>query len=62
MLARTIELSIARAEEAMASVTAATRKAAGAISLPEMARDGEGTKSIEESVKAIVAERCVAFA
>ncbi|WP_426411854.1 type II toxin-antitoxin system HipA family toxin [Bradyrhizobium ganzhouense] len=61
-LARTIQLSIARAEEAMASVTAATRKAAGAISLPAMARDGEGAKSIEERVKAIVAERCGAFA
>lgn len=61
-LARTIEISTARAEEAMASVTAATRKAAGAISLPEMARDGEGAKSIEERVKAIVAERCGAFA
>ncbi|WP_346657371.1 HipA domain-containing protein [Bradyrhizobium monzae] len=61
-LSRTIELPIARAEEAMASVTAATRKAAGAISLPEMARDGEGAKSIEERVKAIVAERCGAFA
>ncbi|WP_458180790.1 HipA domain-containing protein [Bradyrhizobium sp. 14AA] len=61
-LARTIELSIARAEEAMASVTAATRKAASAISLPAMARDGEGAKSIEERVKAIVAERCGAFA
>lgn len=61
-LARTIELSIARAEEAMASVTAATRKAAGTISLPEMARDGEGANSIEKRVKAIVAERCDAFA
>jgi serine/threonine-protein kinase HipA len=61
-LARTIELPIARAEEAMASVAAAMRKGADVISLPEMARDREGARSAEERVKAIVAERCGAFA
>ena len=61
-LARTIELPIARAEEAMASVSAAIRKGADVISLPEMARDREGARSAEERVKAIVTERCGAFA
>lgn len=61
-LARTIELPIGRAEQTMASVAAATRKAANAISLPKIARDREGAKSAEERVKAIVAERCSALA
>ncbi len=60
-LARTIELPIARAEEAMASVAATMRKAADAIALPETALYREGARSAEERVKAIVAERCGAF-
>ncbi|BBD41083.1 phosphatidylinositol kinase (plasmid) [Aminobacter sp. Y103A] len=61
-LARTIELPIAHAEETMANVAAATRKAADALSLPKIARDREGAKSAEERVKVIAAERCGAFA
>ncbi|MGL3111222.1 HipA domain-containing protein [Bradyrhizobium sp. BR 1432] len=61
-LARTIELPVARAEDAMATVAVATRKAADALSLPKIARDREGATSAEGRVKAIVAERCGAFA
>ncbi|MET4258256.1 serine/threonine protein kinase HipA of HipAB toxin-antitoxin module [Bradyrhizobium sp. S3.12.5] len=61
-LARTIELPVARAEDAITTVAAATRKAADALSLPKIARDREGATSAEGRVKAIVAERCGAFA
>lgn len=61
-LARTIELPIEHAEETMANVAAATRKAADALSLPKIARDREGVRSAEERVKAIAAERCAALA
>ena len=61
-LARTIELPVARAEDAMTTVAAATCKAADALSLPKIARDREGATSAEGRVKAIVAERSGAFA
>lgn len=61
-LARTIELPIARAEETMANIAAATRKAVDALSLPKIARDREGAKPAEERVKAMAAERCGALA
>jgi hypothetical protein len=51
-LARTIELPVARAEDAMATVASATRKAADTLSLPKIARDREGATSAEGRVKA----------
>lgn len=61
-LARTIELPVARAEDAMTTVAATTRDAADVLSLPKIARDREGATSAEGRVKAIVAERCGPFA
>lgn len=60
-LARTIELPIARAEEAIASISAALRDAAAAIALPDMARDRESGRTAIERVKGIVVERIGAF-
>lgn len=60
-LARTIELPLARAEEAMTSVAVAMRDAVTVLSLPDFARDRENARSAEERVKAIVIERSGAF-
>mgnify|MGYP001190358475 CR=1 FL=1 len=60
-LARTIELPLARAEEAMASVATAMREAVTVLSLPDFARDRENARLAEERVKAIVVERSDAF-
>jgi serine/threonine-protein kinase HipA len=60
-LARTIELPLARAEEAMASVAAAMREAVTVLSLPDFARDRENARLAEERVKAIIVERSDAF-
>jgi serine/threonine-protein kinase HipA len=60
-LARTIELPIAHAEEAMASIRAALREAVDAIALPGMVLDREGGRTAIERVKGIVIERIGAF-
>lgn len=60
-LTRTIELPIARAEEAMASIPAALRDAVDAISLPGMVLDRESGRTAIERVKGIVVDRVGAF-
>lgn len=60
-LARTIELPIARAEEAMASIPAALRNAVDAIALPDMVLDRESGRTAIERVKDIVVGRIGAF-
>jgi len=60
-LARTIELPITRAEEAMASISAALRDAVNATALPDMALDRESGRTAIERVKGIVVERIGAF-
>lgn len=60
-LARTIELPIARAEEAMASISAALRDAVDAIALPDMVLDRESGRTAIERVKDIVVARIGAF-
>jgi serine/threonine-protein kinase HipA len=62
MLARTIELPLARAEEAMVGVAASTRDAATTLALPDFAGHTKGARIAEERVKAIVLERTGAFA
>ncbi|NDW07628.1 type II toxin-antitoxin system HipA family toxin [Jiella sp. 40Bstr34] len=60
-LARTIELPIARAEAAMASITAALRDAVDATTPPDMAVDRESGRAAIERVKDIVVGRIDAF-
>lgn len=60
-LARTIELPIARAEEAMASISAALQDAVNATALPDMALDRESGRTAIERLKGIVVERIGAF-
>lgn len=60
-LARTIELPIVRAEEAMGSVSAALRGAVNATALPDMALDRESGRTAIERMKDIVVERIGAF-
>lgn len=61
-LARTIELPVARAEDAMAHVAVTVRAAIDAISVPYLALDRESARSAHERVMVIVAERAAAFA
>ena len=61
-LARTIELPVSRAEEAIAELAKVTREAVSGLSLPSIASDRQGAKSAEERVKAIITERCNSFA
>lgn len=60
-LARTIELPIARAEEAIASIPAALRDAVDAIALPDMVLDRESGRTAIERVKGLVVERVGTF-
>lgn len=60
-LARTIELPIVRAEEAMGSVSAAIRGAVNVTALPGMALDRESGRTAIERMKDIVVERIGAF-
>jgi serine/threonine-protein kinase HipA len=57
-LARTIELPVARAQEAIAGLAANVLKAADQLSLPKIARGHDSGLSAETRVRAIVFERC----
>ncbi len=60
-LARTIELPVTRAEEAIGSIAAALREAAPTLALPSFAERADAAQTAAERVKAIVRDRAEAF-
>ncbi|MER8456802.1 HipA domain-containing protein [Mesorhizobium sp. M0915] len=60
-LARTIELPVTRAEEAIGSIAAALREAARMLALPSFAERADPAQTAAERVKAIVRDRAEAF-
>ncbi|MER9063916.1 HipA domain-containing protein [Mesorhizobium sp. M0698] len=60
-LARTIELPVARAEEAIGSIAAALREAAPTLALPSFTGRADAAQKVAERVKAIVSDRIKAF-
>ncbi|CAH2404936.1 HipA domain-containing protein [Mesorhizobium ventifaucium] len=60
-LARTIELPVARAEEATGSIAAALRKAVPTLALPSFLERADAAQTAAERVKAIVRDRAEAF-
>lgn len=60
-LARTMELPVARAEEAISSIAAALREAVPTLALPPFAERADVAQTMAERVKAIVRDRAEAF-